>query len=130
MTRKIAARLSMLGLPSGGACGADSCSAWRSSCQLLKPIVALTRSRRISRAVSGSPFRNNVRPRLAAPCERGITIDPLERPFCLKSRVSASRCHLFALPGDGFPTLICAFLRALYPQQGLGLIDIRAAGRA
>ena len=66
---KIAARLSMLGLPVGDnircklllglAVRVASCS---------KPMVALTRSRKISRAVSGSPLRNRVAASSSSAC--------------------------------------------------------------
>ncbi len=74
---KMAARLSMLGLPAddnmrcrlllGLAVKVDSCS---------KPIVALIRSRRIRRAVSGSPLRNKVAASSSSACVRARPARP------------------------------------------------------
>ena len=77
-----------------------------------KPIVALIRSRRIRRAVSGSPLRNKsssfVEQRLR---ERRLALDPLDHGLLEITR-QCHETHLVLLLAIGFTTL--AFLRALY----------------
>ena len=90
MARKIAARLSMLGLPAGDnmRCrlllgldvSAETCS---------KPIVALIRSRRIRRAVSGSPLRNSVAASSNKAWANAASRPTRAKTVSLKSRVSA-----------------------------------------
>src|SRR5450432_3270701 len=112
---KMVARLFMLGLPAD-----DSMR-----CRLLlgffvlrasvsKPTVALTRSRRIRRAVSGSPLRNSVAAsssmalaKAGSRCTRSTTV-------CLKSRLSAiSSPSAFAALRIG----LCAFAGFVVGEQ-------------
>ena len=88
---KIAARLSMLGLPFEdsircrlllGLCV--------SSARCSKPTVALTRSRKIRRAASGSPLRNSVAASSSSAFAKSGSRATRAATVCLKSRVSVS----------------------------------------
>ena len=88
MAEKIAAKLSMLGLPFGDSMRCKLLlGLWVSSARCSNPTVALTRSRRMRRAASGSPLRNSVAASSSSALANAGSRLTRSTTVCLKSRV-------------------------------------------
>src|SRR6266851_10294140 len=86
----MAARLSMLGLPFLDSIRCRLLLGFAvSAAKASNPTVAFTRSRRIRRAISGSPLRNNVAASSSSALAKAGSRRTRSTTVCLKSRVSA-----------------------------------------
>src|ERR1700690_768594 len=95
---KIAARLVMVGFPAGESMRCTLFEGFSTDCaSCSKPIVAFTRSRRMSLAVSGSPFRNSVAASSSRALAKSGSCLTRATTVALKSRVNAIASLLASL---------------------------------